>query len=146
MTSENTGPSSVDIAGFDLKLTIASSDITFTDLTTATTLAPYIFGSDSAFGPDIATSVAANVILASDLDASGQISLASGATVGVGHLLFDVSASGAGSYTLSAAPAGTNFSDLNGSDVPIDQFGVGTITITGVPATPAGRRALLAAC
>src|SRR5450631_1810049 len=49
----NTGPSIQNIAGFAFELSTADTNITFTDVTTSTTTASYIFAGDSLFGPDI---------------------------------------------------------------------------------------------
>jgi hypothetical protein len=86
----NTGPSSQNIAGFNFELTTADKNITFTDVTTATTTATYIFPS-SLFGPDIAISAVAQSVEASDLDATGNgTDVASGATYGIGNVSFAI--------------------------------------------------------
>jgi hypothetical protein len=72
----NTGPSSQNIAAFNFELTTVDTNITFTDVTTSTTTAAYIF-SDSLFGPDITTFTSAQSVEAGDLDAkaTAQMSL-----------------------------------------------------------------------
>ena len=54
---QNTGPSAVTVAGFSFGLT-SSSNVTFTDVTTATAMT-YIFNGNSLFGPDIVLSAGA---------------------------------------------------------------------------------------
>src|SRR5438094_451649 len=48
----NSGPSALTISGFSFGISIANSDISFTDANISTA-APYIFGADSLFGPDL---------------------------------------------------------------------------------------------
>ena len=74
----NTSGSAVSIEAFFFEVQSSSSDITFTDATTATGT-PYIFGSDSLFGPDIiGLGSTATDLNASDLDASRQHFIGSG--------------------------------------------------------------------
>jgi hypothetical protein len=132
----NTSGPAVAIGGFFFEVTSSSSDTTFTDATTATGT-PYIFGSDSLFGPDIiGFGSTATDLNASDLDAAGSISLAAGDTVALGHVLFDVSPTAATqdvTFTLVGFP-GTSLSDEAGNDVPIDTFTGGQFTIEGATA------------
>lgn len=133
----NTGPSAVTIGAFSFGVTTANSGISFTGANVST-LTPYIFAGDSLFGPDITIS-SGQALMASDLfDISfNGASIASGSTVGLGHLLFDV-APGAGSgvfpATLVAFPT-TSLADDQGIDVPIQTFSSGNITI-GAAAAP----------
>jgi hypothetical protein len=132
----NTLGPAASISGFFFEVTSSSSDVTFTDATTAT-VAPYIFGSDSLFGPDIiGFGSTATDLNASDLDAAGSISLAAGDSVGLGHVSFDV-ASGAATQTVNfdlAGFPGTSLSDEAGNDIPIATFTGGQFTIEGASA------------
>ena len=147
VTLLNTGPA-ITIGSFSFEINIASANIPFTDATTATVLAPYIFnigGSHSAFGPSIAT----NTPLApgAPLDASdnyspfgsGQV-VASGGTVGLGHVVFNVApATAPGPYTVSfnTDPAFTSLSNASGNATfPITTFTPGVITVIGATAVP----------
>jgi hypothetical protein len=87
----NTGTLSQNIAGFDFELTTVDTNIAFTDVTTTTTTAAYIFPS-SLFGPDIATLTGGQTVDASDLDATGNgTDVAPGATLGLGNVSFSIS-------------------------------------------------------
>lgn len=87
----NTGPSDVIVEGFSFGISTANPGINFTSATTA--LAPYIFVSDSFFGPRIDTANGAALIV-SDLDSTFLgVTVTAGSTVGLGHVLFDVDAS-----------------------------------------------------
>ena len=132
----NSSGATFSIAGFFFEVTSSSSDVTFTDATTAT-VAPYIFGSDSLFGPDIiGPGSTATDLNASDLDSDDGISLIPGETVGLGHVTFDVSAT-APTQTVTFAVGefpGTSLSDDEGNDVPIGTFDGGQFTIEGAVA------------
>jgi hypothetical protein len=136
----NTSGPAVPIEGFFFEVLSSTPDVTLTDATTATTGAAYIFGVDSVFGPDIIGpgSTAAD-LSASDLDASGAISLASGATVALGHVVFNVSPTALAQIvdlTLAGFP-GTSLSDDLGNNVAVsilagNQFTINT-SATVVP-------------
>jgi hypothetical protein len=132
----NGSPSAVSIEGFFFEVLASSADVTFTGATTGTA-ATYIFGADSLFGPDItAFGSGTGDLGASDLDAVDQISLAPGSTVGLGHVLFNVSPTAPTetvSFDLAGFP-GTSLSDDSGGDVPIDNFTGGKFTIKGAVA------------
>src|SRR5579884_513947 len=87
----NTGPSDVVLGAFTFEVATTSSDITFTDVTTATVADPYIFGADSLFAPDILGTTTGQDITAFDLDGAGDVTIGAGSTVGLGHVLFNVS-------------------------------------------------------
>ncbi len=130
----NTGPSAVSLGGFSFGLTTANSNITFTQANVSTTT-PYIFpGANSLFGPVISTTPppAGQTVIASDLGISG-VSLGVGNSVGLGHVLFDVSAGAAnGTFPVTLTPfPTTSLSDPNGNDVPVTSLVNGSITITG---------------
>ena len=129
----NASASRVLIAGFTFQVLTASPDIAFIAATTATAT-PYIFGADSVLGPDITGFGGGSTDLgASDLDAIGAISLAAGATIGLGHVLFNVSPTAPTeivSFNLAGFP-GTSLSDENGGGLPIQNVGGGKFTING---------------
>ena len=143
VTLQNTGPDAVTIGGFGFTLTFASGDVTFTDVTTGTSAATYVFDGDSFFGPSIGMGIPGEVI-GSDLSLSGLgTSVGAGETVGLGHLLFDVSSSAStGSFSLVFSPfPATSLSDANpdplSNGIPINQFVDGQINILGAaPAAP----------
>ena len=136
----NTSGASVSIGGFFFEVTSSSSDVTFTDATTATT-DPYVFGTDSLFGPDIISpGSTATDLNASDLDLSlDGFSLNPGVTVGLGHVLFNVS-SGAATQTVAFSFAGfpgTSLADALGDNISIATLDGGQFQITGaMTATP----------
>ncbi len=132
----NGSPSAVSIAGFFFEVLASSPGVTFTGATTGTAT-PYIFGADSLFGPNIAEFGSGSGDLgASDLDAVDQISLAAGSTVGLGHVLYNVSPTAPTetvSFDLAGFP-GTSLSDDLGNDVAIQSFTGGKFTINGAVA------------
>jgi hypothetical protein len=129
----NSSGSAVSIEAFFFEVQSSSSDVTFTDATTATGT-PYIFGADSLFGPDIiGPGSTATDLNASDLDLLGSIALDPGTTVALGHVLFDVSATALTqdvSFDLAGFP-GTSLADDSGNDVPIQNFVGGKFGIEG---------------
>ncbi len=133
----NLGPSALTIGGFSIGISIANIDISFTDANTSTS-APYIFGANSLFGPDLTGPVNTQSLSTSDLfdiPLSGA-TLNAGTTAGLGHILFDVSpgaASGSFPVDLAVFPT-TSLSDEFGGDIPIDTLSSGSITIGAAPA------------
>jgi hypothetical protein len=129
----NGSGSSVSIEAFFFEVLSSSSDITFTDATTASGT-PYIFGADSLFGPDIIGPGSTPTDLnASDLDLLGSIALDPGTSVALGHVLFDVSPTALTqdvSFNLAGFP-GTSLADDSGNDVPIQTFVSGKLGIEG---------------
>jgi hypothetical protein len=86
----NTGPSSQNIAAFNFELTTPDTNITFTDVTTSTTTATYIFP-DSFFGPDITTIAGGQTVEAGDVDATfNGTDVAAGATYGIGNVSYAI--------------------------------------------------------
>ena len=133
---KNTGPSAITIDAFSFGVSVTNLDINFTEANISTAAA-YIFAGDSLFGPTISTAVGSS-LTASDVDASGGIVVASGATVGLGHLLFDISPSAAtGVFTVSLTgyPT-TSLSDASANNIPITTLTDGQIQITGTQAVP----------
>jgi PEP-CTERM motif len=134
----NTGPVAVAVGAFTFGIATANPNISFTDASTATVLAPYIFAGDSLFGPDLTGPTSGQSLTASDLCAvCAGISLAAGTTVGLGHVLFDVSSSASGgvfAVNFAAFPA-TSLSDTTGDLLPAT-FAPGAITVPGAVAVP----------
>jgi hypothetical protein len=129
----NTGPSSQNIAAFNFELTTTDTNITFTDVTTSTTTATYIFPS-SFFGPDITTPTLAGpqTVEAGDVDATFLgTDVASGATYGLGNVSFSISAGATNGeiaeIDVSAYPS-TSLSDNNFNNVDFTAES-GTITV-----------------
>lgn len=116
----NTGATAVNIAGFNFTLSTPNTNVTFTDVTTATTPAAYIFP-DSLFGPDITTTASAQTVEAGDLDASGNgTSVLAGQTYSLGDVFYDVATTAAvGSIaSVSFEPyPDTSLSDMNSNNV-----------------------------
>jgi PEP-CTERM motif len=143
----NTGTSSQNIAAFNFELTTADTNITFTDVTTDTTNAPYIFP-DSFFGPDITTFAIDQSVEAGDVDATfNGTDVAPGATYGLGSVAFSI-APGAvngevAEVDFSAYPA-TSLSDNDGNNVDFTAES-GTITVLTSTAVPEPSTVLLLA-
>jgi len=139
VTLTNTGPSAVSVGAFAFELSVSSSYISLTQATTASST-PYIFAGSSALGPTISVSPPAlpgQVLMASDLTLLPFITVASGSTVGLGHVLFDVSpfASTSAVPVVFTVP-NTNLSDSSGDSIPIDAFSPGTIDIQAMVPEP----------
>jgi hypothetical protein len=136
----NSGPSAFTIAGFSFGISIATVDVSFTGADTSTAAA-YIFGTDSLFGPILAGPTSGQSLATSDLFAGpfSGFTVNPGVTVGLGHVLFDVSpTAGNGSFAVALAlfPL-TSLSDQTGGNFPIDALSAGQITITaGSAAVP----------
>lgn len=130
----NSGPSAVTIAGFSFGILTANVNISFRDANISTT-APYIFGSNSLFGPDLTGPTSGQSLSTSDVFAIPMTgaTLGAGTTVGVGHILFDVlptATAGTSPVTLAAFPL-SSLSDPLGNNVVIQTLSPGQITITG---------------
>jgi hypothetical protein len=130
----NSGPSTVTIAGFSFGILTANINISFRDANISTS-SPYIFGSNSLFGPDLTGPTSGQSLSTSDVFAiplAGTI-LGAGTTFGVGHILFDVSpgaTAGTSAVTLAGFPV-SSLSDPAGNNVVIETLSPGQITITG---------------
>ena len=134
----NSGPSAVTVGAFSFGIATANPNISFTDANTATVLAPYIFAGNSFFGPDLTGPTSGQSLTASDLYAiPSGISLAAGTTVGLGHVLFDVSLSAsAGAFAVNFDLPKTSLADPLGSTLGLTALLPGEITITGGAAVP----------
>jgi hypothetical protein len=140
VTVKNTGSTGVNIGGFAFGLDVSNSNLTFTDVTTSTTTAPYIFDSHSLFGPSIIITPPPPPLAVDASDnystANSGITLAAGATAGLGHVVFNVAPGAANAVVPVVLDSfATSFADFGGSPVtvPIDLTN-GSITIgTAVP-------------
>lgn len=96
LTLTNTGPSPEVVEAFSIGVSVSDTHVSFMSASTAT-LVPYIFDGFSLFGPTISTSVPGQTLVASDMfsGVSGS-TIAPGDTVGLAHVLFDVSAGAPG--------------------------------------------------
>lgn len=144
---KNDGTSDVNIGGFSFALTTTDSDVTFESADTNTSLAAYIFSTDSLFGPNINTSSPGQQIEASDLASDSGITLSMGQTVSLGEVIFDVSASAApGSFGIVFNPfPSTSLSDIAGANIDIHSFSNASVTVNPSMATPEPGSALLLA-
>jgi len=136
----NLGSAPVIVGGFSFELTVANSNISFNDVTTATT-ATYVFNGKSTFGPDLSGPSMGQLIDASDVYniATMGITINPGVTFGLGHVIFSVSSNaspGVFPVNLTAFPM-TTLSDAAGNDLAINTLSPGQITIPGsaVPET-----------
>ncbi len=142
VTLTNTGTDPLDeviVAGFSFEITASGNDVTFSDVTTVTSLFPYIFGANSTFGPDILESLSTDkhTVSASDnySTASTGVTLTPGETVSLGLVSYSLSSSapsGLIPITFSASPA-TDGSDPSGNDIVFDLSTTGGINVTAVP-------------
>jgi hypothetical protein len=135
----NSGPASLTVGSFSFGIVTANFNISFTDANTSTT-DPYIFAGHSLFGPDLSGPTSGQSLSASDLYAipGSGFTLGAGRTVGLGHVLFDVSPSStAGTFpvSLDVFPV-TILSDPSGNSISIASLVPGEITITGGMAVP----------
>lgn len=145
----NSGPSTVNIAGFSFGLQTSDADIIFTDVTTDTTTS-YIFAGDSLFGPDIVNPGGASgqQILASDLELTGSgIDLLAGQSLGLGEVFFNVSptaSTGIANLTFLSFPS-SSLADSSAADIAIAELNGGTVTISGSSSVPEPSSVLLLA-
>lgn len=130
----NTGPSAVNIAAFSFEVNVSSSQITFTDANINTTLYPYIFAGNSFFGPDILVpngiSNGGQTLDAGDATLNAlDVSVGSGASVGLGHVLFTTTGTltNAATVSFTGFPS-TSLGDAAGANISITTLTNGTIS------------------
>ena len=132
VTLTNDSGSAISIAGFAFQITAGSTDIRFTDVNYDTT-DPYVFAGNSLLGPDIILSGSGSAtVSASDLyTGTGGATVFAGATVGLGHVLFDVvdNPNSPITVTISDYPD-TSLTGSDGGNIPFTTKG-GTINIGG---------------
>jgi hypothetical protein len=131
----NSSLSSIVVAGFGFEVTTANPDITFTSADFST-IAAYIFAGNS-FDINNAFTLYTSLspLIASDLADSGLgTTLAPGAVVGLGRILFAVSSNAAqGGFAIQLTPdPGTSLSDAVGAPIPAALVD-GEITIASAP-------------
>ena len=140
VTLTNTGPGPLDfisVAGFSFEIRAAGTDVTFSDVTTLTSLFPYIFpGSDSTFGPgSLAPTINPDGNTISALDIYGGssptgVTLNPFETVSLGLVSYSLSnsaTSGLIPITFTAYPA-TNVNDSVG-DLPVTLSSTGGLNV-----------------
>lgn len=125
----------VSIATIVLDIVASSPDITLTEATTATGT-PYVFGAFSNYGPDItgAGSSAQNLQTLDIYRGSGTTTLAAGTTVGLAHVLFDVSPT-AVAQTVSIGFGSSWWADAQGNTHSFNTISGGQFSITTTPST-----------
>jgi hypothetical protein len=134
----NSGPNSLLVGGFSFGIVTANPNITFQGANTSTTNS-YIFEGASLLGPDLAGPDGQSLTAADAFDTPlSGVSLTAGSTVGLGHILFDVSpfaSPGSFPVDLEIFPV-TSLADPSANNIAIDTLVSGEITITGGIATP----------
>jgi hypothetical protein len=134
---QNTG-AAVDIAAFSFEISVSTgSGVSFTGADINTVLNTYIFAGNSAQGPMIATATG-TTLDASDNAASGSTTLGTGSTLALGRVFFDVAVSaptGPVTVSFTGFPA-TSLTAPDLSNIPIDTFNSGTITVTSGVVVP----------
>jgi len=134
----NSGPNALSVGGFSFGIVTANPNITFKGANTSTT-DTYIFEGASLLGPDLAGPDGQALAAADAFDTPlSGVNLNSGSTVGLGHILFDVSpfaSPGSFPVDLEVFPL-TSLSDPSANNIAIDTLVSGEITITGGIATP----------
>lgn len=146
VTLTNTGTGNLDlivVGGFSFEITAAGTDVTFSDVTTATSLYTYIFpGSDSLseslFGPGSLVPMITNngqTISASDnFNGSAGKTLTPGETVSLGLVSYSISSSapiGVIPITFTSA----DVSDSSGVDIPVVLSTSGNINVVPEPSS-----------
>jgi hypothetical protein len=143
----NLGTALVDVAAFSFEITTSSSDVTFEESTTATSLFPYILAGNSLFGPVISTNAPGQTLDASDVAAVvGSFTVVNpGSSFGLGKVFFDVAPSASAevaSVDFNANIAFTSVLDQSGNLFSLN-FSNGQITINAAAAVPEPSSAVL---
>ncbi len=133
----NSGSTAVVVGGFDFEIFIANTAVSFSDVNTATSMT-YVFSGNSLFGPDLTGPNSGQTISASDVAFTpfSGTTLASGATVGLGRVTFNVAAgAAAGTFEVNFVTyPSTSVSDALGGNVNLGTYSDGNITIfSGAP-------------
>ena len=127
-----------NVSAFSFGLSVAgASGLTFTGVNTATTSAPYLFGT-LQFPPLTFSSFPTASFTASDSDATPPFftTLTPGSTFGLGHVTYAVAPGTAlGPIPISFVSNNTNLSDVNANTVPASTQ-PGTVTVAVAPAVP----------
>ncbi len=155
----NSGPDPISVAGFAFEVTVADPDVTLVGATYSTAL-PYIFDGDSydqinaasiesfcscsypLSSPAVDTTN--QTLVASDVTNDGAgITITSGESIGLGHVLFDVAPGAAlGQFDLSftgnfsgVVADSNNLADTSFQTINVDDFSGGTISVssTSIP-------------
>ncbi len=139
VTITNTTTGGVDIGGFSFELATTNTDVTFTDVTTASP--EYIFAANSYFGPDILIDAAGNNVFAGDNygTTNSGITLVSGQTLDLGHVVFTLDSSAPTTpipLAFSAYPA-TGVNDFVGADYNDILFGPDNSNSFAIPVVAA---------
>jgi hypothetical protein len=134
---KNTG-AAVTINSFSFGLDVAGTAITLTSAVMETSPDSYIFAGNSLFGDPLSTTSGAQEIIASDTwgGAGSGFTLGTNATVALGEVLFNVSPTATGVYTVSFEQVTTSLSDPLGGAIPINTENAGAITIIGTSPVP----------
>jgi hypothetical protein len=144
----NTGPGAIDVATFSFGLSVATTKLTFEDVSISTVTAPYIFAGNSLFGPDIVSPfpyTPGQTIGGEDLNGgvAGFTAVAAGATDGLGLVTFNLAAgTPPGPIAVSFISADDSLFDPAGSPIAFSVTG-GTVTVPGSSA-PEPASAILA--
>lgn len=147
----NTGGSDVLVGGFSWGITTSDADITFTGADTST-VTPYVFAGDSfdvinSF-PLVTNTLPGQTVEASDFSNSGAgDTVASGGTVAVGRVMFDIANGAApGPFAVTFETTGINsLSDNTGTGLNFTTTD-GTITITSITTVPEPAQGGLVIC
>ena len=153
VTLTNTGSTAVDIGGFAFQITVNSSDINFTGATVDTAMAYVFAGGNSTYGPDglpiNLADLPSQTLEVGDNFLMSSVSLASGVTVGLGHVLFDVASTAIPGSVYSVSFGGdfyaNNLSDGAGTPLTINALNDGSITVPSAVASPEPSSFLVAA-
>jgi hypothetical protein len=115
---------SVNVSAFSFEITVLNtSGIIFTQSTTGTTTDTYIFAGDSiadTFSGGVNSGSTGSTLAAGDSPFTNPFAtVAAGATVGVGHVFFNVAANAAsGPVTVNFVTSGTSVTDASFSTIP----------------------------
>ena len=133
---QNTGGASVSIGGFSFGISTTNAGILFTGATIFT-VPTYIFAGDSINGPGplvFTTSSGMSLIASDNPLLATSFPVAAGATVGLGHVSYSISAGAAsGPFAITLTPAATSLSSAAGANIPITTLTNGSLTVTATP-------------